>query len=154
MVNVMLSHVVRVLMNLRSVLIPKNSTAMPSSQDTRIFIIDWEFAQYGHRAYDIGQMIGDLYERKHFHGTDSPLRAIEAFIDGYRPVTEEMAFQIAIHTGIHLICWYTRRAPNSPLPFPLAQVTALMKLGRDFVVKGWEADANRFQQTFLAPLFR
>ena len=119
-----------------------------------MFIIDWEFAQFGHRAYDLGQMIGDIYERKHFNDSDSAECAIQGLIDGYGLLTDEMAFRTAIHAGIHLICWYTRRAPNSPLPYPLKQVTGLIELGRDFVVKGWEADRRWFEDSLLSLLFR
>ncbi|KAK7757531.1 hypothetical protein SLS62_000546 [Diatrype stigma] len=54
-------------------------------EKTKLFIVDWEFAQYGHRAYDIGQMIGDMYERKHFKGVEGAIWAIDGFIDGYGP---------------------------------------------------------------------
>jgi len=120
----------------------------------KLFVIDWEFAQFGHRAYDLGQMIGDLYERKHFRDVDSAIWVMEGFVDGYGDLSHEMAFRTAIHTGIHLIGWYTRRAPNSPLDSTPDKVFEAMKLGRDFVVKGWEKDKNWFQGSILAPLFK
>ncbi len=46
----------------------------------QLFIVDWELAQIGHRAYDLGQMIGDLYERKHFNDVDCALWIMEGFI--------------------------------------------------------------------------
>jgi hypothetical protein len=133
---------------------PTKVGAVQESKGTNIFIIDWEFAQFGHRAYDLGQMIGDIYERKHFDNSASAEGTLQGFITGYGPVPDEMAFRTAVHTGIHLICWYTRRAPNSPLPYPLEQVTSLIKLGRDFVVKGWAADRGWLQDSVLAPLFK
>jgi thiamine kinase-like enzyme len=119
-----------------------------------MFIIDWEFTQFGHRAYDLGQIIGDLYERKHFKGVNGATWAIQGFIDGYGPLTNEMAFRTAIHAGVHLICWYTRRPQKGPLPASPEQVTDLLKLARDFVVKGWEKDRRWFEDTSLAHLFR
>jgi hypothetical protein len=65
-----------------------------------------------------------------------------------------MAFRTAIHAGVHLICWCTRRPPKGPLLAPLEQVTDLLKLARDFVVKGWEKDRRWFEDSPLAYLFR
>jgi hypothetical protein len=129
------------------------SSSVNKSQGIKLFIIDWEFAQFGHQAYDLGQFIGDLYERKHFKGVNGAIWAIQGFKNGYGTITDEMAFRTAIHVGVHLICWYTRRAPNSPLPFSLEQITALLKLGRDFVVKGWEKDRHWFENSVLSCLF-
>jgi hypothetical protein len=99
-------------------------------------------------------MIGDLYERKHFNGTHSATWAIQELINGYGPITDEMAFRTAIHTGVHLICWYIRRPPKSPLPAPLEQVRDMLKLGTEFIVKGWEKDKRWFEDSLLADLFR
>ena len=139
---------------MQSILMASKVGIREESEGTNMFIIDWEFAQFGHRAYDLGQMIGDLCERKHFNN-DSPSaeQVLQGLITGYGPVTREMAFRTAIHAGIHLICWYIRRAPDSPLPYPIEQATRLIELGRDFVVKGWNADRDWFQDSMLAPLF-
>ena len=57
---------------------PQQSVQNPN----RLVIIDWENVQYGHRAIDIGGMLADLYERKHFrgvaasHDTGWPPRAV------------------------------------------------------------------------------
>ncbi|KAK1763380.1 kinase-like domain-containing protein [Phialemonium atrogriseum] len=121
---------------------PKSETQQPEGTN-ELFIIDWEFAQFGHRAYDLGQMIGDLYERKHFNDVDSAMWAMQGFIDG-RPV----------HAGVHLTGWYTRRAPNDSLTGTPEQIVGAMELGRDFIVKGWEKDKNWVEHSVLAPLFK
>lgn len=131
-----------------------------SSPDTqhlggvKLSIIDWEFAQFGHRAYDIGQMIGDIYERGHFTGAEGAIPAIEGFIKGYGGLdSDEFAFRVAIHAGVHLIGWYTRRAPTAPLPFPLQRVTEAMKIGRDWILNAWQKDVKYFKSSPLELLF-
>ncbi|KAI1483171.1 kinase-like domain-containing protein [Daldinia eschscholtzii] len=138
-----------------NVLLPSNpSLSTPNSSDTQLFIVDWEFTQFGHRAYDIGQMVGDIYERKHFFQTDGALPAIEGFIQGYGGLDDELAFRTAIHAGVQLIGWYTRRAPTAPLQFPLEKVTDAMRIGRDWIVKGWQMNRDYFQNSPLSPLFK
>ena len=68
-----------------------------------IFIVDWKLAQSGRKEHDLGQMIGDLYERKHFKDGDSALRIIQGSVAGYGALSDDMAFRIAIHAGVHLI---------------------------------------------------
>ncbi|KAI1743897.1 kinase-like domain-containing protein [Xylaria scruposa] len=127
-------------------------TRLPSS--VKLSIVDWEFAQFGHRAYDIGQMIGDIYERGHFNGAEGAIPAIEGFIKGYgRLDNDDFAFRVAIHAGVHLIGWYIRRAPTAPLKFPLERVTGAMRIGRDWILNGWQKDREYFKSTPLALLF-
>ncbi|KAI0509604.1 kinase-like domain-containing protein [Xylaria bambusicola] len=125
-----------------------------SISNEKLFVVDWEFVQFGHRAYDIGQMIGDLYERWLFRGVEGAIPMIEGFIEGYGQLeNDEFAFRIAIHAGVHLIGWYIRRAPGSPLGFPLDLVTDAMRTGRDWISKGWQKDKKYFENTPLARLF-
>ena len=116
--------------------------------------MDWEFAQFGHRAYDLGQMIGDLYERKHFKDVDGAIWAIQGFIEGYGALSEEMAFRTAIHTGVQLICWCKRGPPHMRPPWATPErIAGVVKLGMDFVVKGWERDRGWLEGSALAGLF-
>jgi thiamine kinase-like enzyme len=126
---------------------------MQKSERINMFIIDWEYVQFGHHAYDFGQVIGDFYERRHFNDAKCTTWAIQGLINGYGSITEEMAFRTAIHAGVNLICWYVRRSPTAPLPAPLEQVRDMLKLATDFVVKGWEKDRRWFEDTPLSDLF-
>lgn len=139
------------------------------SEKTNLFIIDWELAQFGRKEYDLGQMIGDLYERKHFttNANNSALWIIQGFITGYNyddgngdndapQLSEDSAFRIAIHAGVHLICWSIRRDPPaaSTTTEPSKQVQDAVRIGTDFVVKGWERDRRWFvEKSELACLF-
>ncbi|KAH8130402.1 hypothetical protein FP744_10009295 [Trichoderma asperellum] len=139
-----------------NVLLPDSSwnDAQQSTQEPhKLIIIDWENAQFGHRAVDIGGILADLYERKHFKNIDASIPIMQGFIRGYGPMSEELAFSVAIHAGVHLICWYYRRNRNDPLPFPLPKVLDALTLGRDFILKGWAKDKKWFEDSVLAPLF-
>ncbi|KAH8891695.1 hypothetical protein GQ53DRAFT_150222 [Thozetella sp. PMI_491] len=117
-----------------------------------LFIIDWEYAQFGHRAYDLGNMVGDLYERKHFHGADGAMWAIEGLVEGYGGLDDELAFRTAIHAGVHLIYWY-RRGPTPLERAPREKILGAMTAGRDFILKGWARDREWFEASPLRPLF-
>ncbi|KAI0460556.1 kinase-like domain-containing protein [Xylaria acuta] len=140
-----------------NVLLPRDvsSSGTQHPGGVKLFIVDWEFAQFGHRAYDIGQMIGDIYERGHFSEAEGAIPAIEGFVKGYGGLeNDELAFRVAIHAGVQLIGWYIRRAPTAPLPFPLERVTDAMRIGRDWILKGWQKDRKYFKSTPLALLFK
>lgn len=119
-----------------------------------LFVIDWELAQFGRKEYDLGQMIGDLYERKHFAGAEHALSIIEGFAAGYETLSDDEAFRTAIHVGQHLICWYIRRDPRAPLTNPKHQIQDAIRIGTDFIVKGWRKDRKWFEDSDLACLFK
>ncbi|KAL7808812.1 kinase-like domain-containing protein [Trichoderma aethiopicum] len=131
---------------------PWHRTISPLAPNNLV-IIDWENVQFGHRAMDIGGMLADLYERKHFKDVAASIPIMRGFIEGYGPLSEELAFRTAIHAGVHLICWYYRRDRNAPLPYPLPTVLEALTLGRDFILRGWARDREWFEDTVLAPLF-
>ncbi|KAK6221398.1 hypothetical protein LQW54_001499 [Pestalotiopsis sp. IQ-011] len=123
----------------------------PWNEPPQLGIIDWEFAQFGHRSYDLGQIVGDLYEKAVFLNADTK-SVMEAIIAGYGDLSDDMAFRTAIYVGVHLIGWYHRRPRSAP---PVAQevVAAGLSIGRDFICKGWEKDRKFFGSTALASLF-
>lgn len=121
----------------------------PSPTPT-LFITDWELSHCGPQALDMGQMIGELYMLKHFKNLDAGLWIIQEFIEGYRPaLTVDMAFRAAIHVGVHLIAWGSSVQGWGTEE----QVEDVVKVGRDFVVKGWERDLAWFKKSALECLF-
>lgn len=98
-------------------------------------------------------MIGDLIERNHFHDLDSALWILDGFLEGYGEMSEELAFRTAIHAGIHLICFYTRRPPKGPVKGTKEQSEGAMRIGLEFVLKGWEKDRKWFEGGVLKGLF-
>lgn len=68
-----------------SVLLP-NSDPDPK----RLFVIDWEYAQFGHRAIDIRGMMADLYERKHFYDVDTVIPVMRGFAEGYGRMSDDI----------------------------------------------------------------
>lgn len=136
-----------------SILLPNVTQGTHSKEFIRLHVIDWELAQYGRREYDLGQMIGDFYERKVFDNAANALPLLRGFIKGYGPLTEEEAFRIAIHAGQHLVCWYIRRDPKPPPKELRGKVEEAMRVGSDFIVKAWAKDRTWFAGSDLACLF-
>lgn len=138
-----------------SILLPNTTWQEPPLRDgaNKIFIIDWEFAQFGHRSYDLGQIVGDLYERKMVSNIDTAISCMQGVINGYGEVSDEMAFRTAIYVGVHLISWYNRRPRKGPKVAPPEVIVASLTVGRDFIVKGWEKDRKFFEGSALASLF-
>ena len=125
----------------------------PQGATNKLFIIDWEYAQYGHRAYDLGQLLGDLCERKLFNGNGAGVPVLEGIIKGYGEMSDEMAFRIAIHAGVHIIGWYKRRPVTGPWVASREAMLAGMTVARDFILKGWEKDRTFFKGTLLELMF-
>ncbi|KAL2075203.1 hypothetical protein VTL71DRAFT_145 [Oculimacula yallundae] len=138
-----------------NVLLPSSGWREPSviDQTNNIFIIDWEFAQFGHRSCDIGQLLGDLYERKLYRNLDIAMSVMKGVIVGYGAMSDEMAFRTSIYLGSHLISWYHRRPQKGPNVSSPEVTLAGLKLGRDFMVKGQERDRAFFDDSVLASLF-
>ncbi|KAI0098925.1 hypothetical protein GGR51DRAFT_552295 [Nemania sp. FL0031] len=112
-----------------------------------------ENAQFGHRAVDVSRILADLYKHSHFKGAATSIRVMKGFMDGYGSLSDKFAYRIAIHAGVHLICWYYRRDRNQPLLHPLPTVLAVLELGRDLILKAWRRDKSWLQITLLGPLF-
>lgn len=119
------------------------------SGNSELVVIDWELARLGHPSYDLGQMIGDLLERNIMNNAESALWIIEGFIEGYGELSEELAFRTAIYAGIHLICWYIRGSPQETQE----RTENILRIGMDFVLRGWEGDREWFKNSILAGLF-
>ncbi|EAW08017.1 uncharacterized protein ACLA_027390 [Aspergillus clavatus NRRL 1] len=130
-----------------NVLIP--GTALDQQLDVPLFVTDWELCQYGPRALDLGQMIAELYELKHFKDIDAGIWIIEGLAEGYGVIDEDMAFRTAIHVGVHLICWGSTVAGWGTDE----QIEEVVKIGRDLVVRGWEKDRAWFEGIWLRGLF-
>ncbi|KAI1022250.1 hypothetical protein LB504_007636 [Fusarium proliferatum] len=139
---------------MRNVILTKYPPA-PIGRDTArdIIFIDWEMCQFRHQAYDLGHMIGDLYEAHHFHGLNIALTMIRGFIDGYGEMGDEMAFRTAVHTGVQLLSWYNRRAPSDAMKGTEEQILSAAKISTHLIVGGWEREKQWVQGTPLAPLF-
>lgn len=126
---------------------------LSSDAPNNILVIDWELSQYGHRAYDLGKMFGDLCEKQFLDNSESAVWIIEGFVEGYGGMDEELAFRTAIHTGTQFLHWCIRRPPNAELLATPERITDAMKLGRDYIVKAWMKDREWFEGTALGPLF-
>ncbi|KAI0185139.1 kinase-like domain-containing protein [Xylaria flabelliformis] len=131
---------------------PWNESQDPA-KPTDIFAIDWQNVEFGHRAVDVGGLLADLYERNHFKGVEASIPAMKGFIEGYGPLIEDLAYRVAVHAGVHLICWYYRRYRNAPLPHPPPKVLATWTIGRDLIVKGWAKDKAWLHTSIIGSMF-
>lgn len=132
-----------------NVLLPKTPFDTQYS-NTPLFIIDWELAQCGSRALDLGQMIAELYELKHFKDIDAGVWIIQGIAEGYPTLSEGMAFRTLIHVGTHLICWGSTITGWGTSE----QVADVVRLGRDLIVKAWEKDKRWFEGEAWECLFK
>ncbi|OJK03274.1 hypothetical protein ASPACDRAFT_23693 [Aspergillus aculeatus ATCC 16872] len=121
-----------------NVLVPKS--ALDLSPQTSLFIVDWELCHFGPRAWDLGQMLAELYMLKHYRGIDAGPWMIEGFLEGYQVPDEALAFWVLIQVGVHFIAFGSMiQGWGAP-----EQVADLVHLGRDLIVKAWEKDREWF----------
>ncbi|OGM39637.1 hypothetical protein ABOM_011645 [Aspergillus bombycis] len=132
-----------------NIILPKTSLDTKCS-NTPLFIIDWELAQCGTRALDLGQMIAELYELKHYKDVDAGVWIIQGITEGYPALSEEMAFRTLIHVGTHLI-FFGSTVPGWGTDEQIADV---VRLGKDLIVKAWEKDKSWFKGTVWECLFK
>ncbi|KAH8690031.1 kinase-like domain-containing protein [Talaromyces proteolyticus] len=109
--------------------------------DHTLFVVDWELSHLGLRALDLGQMLAELFEAKHFKDVDAAIWIMQALVESYGPLTREIAFRAAIHVGVHLVCWSVVPGWGSR-----EQIEEVVRIGREFVVNGWQRDAAWFMQ--------
>ncbi|KAJ3097573.1 hypothetical protein HK100_005309 [Physocladia obscura] len=137
-----------------NILIPNSGWQVDKdASENTLHVIDWEFAQFSHRSTDFGQLIGDLYERKVFGNLENGVQVMEGLIDGYGPLSDEMAFRTAMYVGMHLVIYYLRRPMSGPRVVSEEAIVAGLTIGRDFMVKAWAKDREFFEGSELASLF-
>lgn len=120
----------------------------------QLHIIDFEFAHFGHRATDLGQMIGDLLEKSYMFDSGISTRSncemmIEAFIKGYGAVTESTAYRVITHAGVHVINWCTRH-PDAETG---GKVEEMMRMAVEVIVRAWGQEQAGFDGGVLGCLF-
>ncbi|KAK4031802.1 hypothetical protein C8A01DRAFT_51243 [Parachaetomium inaequale] len=106
-----------------------------------------------HGDFWSGNLIGDLWERKIFNDLDIVMPVVQGVIEGYGEVSEELAFRAAIHAGVQLISWYSRRPWSGALMPPPKVIIAGLTIGRGIILKAWEQDRKFFEHGVLASLF-
>ncbi|CEJ62153.1 hypothetical protein PMG11_10661 [Penicillium brasilianum] len=127
-----------------------SSMPLTSDSQTTLFVIDWEMAQIGSRALDLGQMIAETYETKLFKNVEHGVWVIEGLMDAYGHLTDRMAFRTAIQVGTHLVCFGSRVAGwGSP-----EQVEEVVNVGRDLIVQAWKENKSWFEGHHLRCLFQ
>lgn len=122
-----------------SILIP--NAPLDSDEAIPIRIIDWEMAQVGVRAEDLGQAIAELWQLKLYKDIDAALWIIQGFVSGYGKVDSDFMFRVLIHVGAHLICMGST-TPGWGTP---EEGQNIAKAGRDVLLNAWKKDAEAFR---------
>lgn len=112
-------------------------------------IIDWEMAQVGVRAEDLGQLIAELWQLKLYKDIDAALWIIRGFVEGYGKLDTDFIFRVLIHVGAHLIC-IGSTTPGWGTP---EEGQNIAKIGRDVLLNAWRKDAKAFEEHDLQCLF-
>ena len=86
---------------------------------------------------------------KLFKNKDEGLWLIQGFAAGYGYIDDEFAYRVAIHVGVHLVC-YGCRVPGWGTD---EQIKEVVMTGRDLVVMGWQKNRAWFEHSDLACLF-
>lgn len=123
-----------------SVLLPNAAFPQIETEPLKLFIIDWELSHIGSIAFDLGQMFAELFELKYFKDIDAGTWLIKAFMQGYGPISQDLAFMTTVHFGAHLICWGSSVQGWGTKE----QVEKVVEIGRDHVTKGWTRERQWF----------
>ena len=132
---------------LSSTLLPDQPLAGEGT--TPVFIIDWEVAQHGVRAVDIGEMLGDLYALWRYQNIDGGLCILQGFVEGYKLESEASAFRTAIQMGGRLLC----HSLDLPEWGNEEQKSEIAKLGAEMMTRAYRKDRSWFEAGELACLF-
>lgn len=134
-------------------LTPLLSILFNPKPNPQLYIIDFEFAHIGHRATDLGQIIGDLLEKSYMSRDDltqSNCEALlESFVKGYGAMDENLAYRIVVHAGVHMINWCARH-PGADLK---GKAAGLMQKAVAIIVRAWRKDSTSFDGDVLGCLF-
>lgn len=118
-----------------------------------LWVIDFEYCQILHRSVDLGQALGDMYERKAYRNTEDGLSVMKGLIHGYGPISEDMAFRTVMYVGIYVI----NRSKHQPSQGPKAgsekDKVAALAHGRDILLRAWMRDKAFFSDGVFANLF-
>ena len=131
-----------------SVLLP--NAAFDDAQQVPVRVIDWEMAQLGVRAEDLGQFIAELWQLKLYKDIDAALWIISGFAEGYGKTDANFTYRVLIHVGAHLICF----GSITPGWGTQEQSMDIVKEGRDVLIYAWRKDAKAFEGHDLQCLFK
>lgn len=85
----------------------------------------------------------------HFRSIEAGTLLIPAFMAGYGPVDEELAFRIALHFGTHLIVWPCRVPGWGEGEI----MEKCVEKGRDYVQHAYTKDVEFFRGGVLDKIF-
>ncbi|KAF6827746.1 phosphotransferase enzyme family protein [Colletotrichum musicola] len=119
-----------------------------SGCENRLFVVDWENAQFGVEGMDHGYMLGELYSIW-LKGADVGLWMFQGYAEGLGPMSEDKAWRIALQTGVYIVSLSTAIPGWSSS----AQLEDVARKGRDIIVNAWNKERAWFDGGELACLF-
>ncbi|KAG6284992.1 hypothetical protein E4U09_007532 [Claviceps aff. purpurea] len=122
-----------------NVLLP--DAALQENPPTPVKIVDWEMAQLGIRAEDVGQLIAELWQLKLYKGIYAGIWIIEGFVAGYGTMDTAFGFRALLHVGAHMVCFGSRTANWGTR----SQNEHIARIGRDVLLRAWEKDRQAFK---------
>jgi thiamine kinase-like enzyme len=130
-----------------------SSVLLAPPPQPRLHVIDFEFSHLGHRAVDLGQLIGDLLENVLLAGPEISTRIpykvmIEAFAKGYGALSDDMAYRVIVHAGVHVVNWCARH-PGAEIS---EQVALMMREAVEVIVRAGRREREWFEGKLLGCL--
>lgn len=121
----------------------------PESSLLKIVIIDWEMSRLSSLDFDLGHCFAELYLLTHFRSVKAGAKCISAFMAGYGPLDEDVAFRVALHFGAHLLVW-----PWRVEGWGEGEVMdECIRMGRDYCTHAYRKDIEFFRGGVLDRVF-
>jgi hypothetical protein len=89
-----------------------------------------------------------LYASYHFSELENALSMLKGFLKMFKPLDEELAYRIVVHTGIYI--FFSRFLFRDGDERKLGE---LLRLGSSLIVMGSERDRTRIAGTFFGCMF-
>jgi hypothetical protein len=90
-------------------------------------------------------MIAGLYMQKHFSGSDSALRVLQAFVTNYSALSEEEVYKTVAQVGESFFHWVA----YAPETHTEEQVHEIVEYGKALITMGMEEDREGIMGSFL-----
>ncbi|KAH0593196.1 hypothetical protein MHUMG1_08918 [Metarhizium humberi] len=124
----------------RNILISSN--AGPGTQ-TLVAPIDWESCCYGRLDQDLSYLIADIHIMNELKELEQGECILQGLIDGYQILHGEQPYHTIVYTGIQILA----RATFMAASYPAEEQEALLRFGRDLVIRGRERDLQWLEST-------
>lgn len=131
-----------------SIILQNSAVAQPNptKNPSNIFVVDFEFSHIGCVSQDLGQCFAELWLIHYFLSVPAAAEIITAIAEGYCSErvggkSEVLAFQVAMHMGIHLANWPWRSGTWKESPL----LPECIQFGDQLLLRGHKGDREWFK---------